>query len=406
MAPATRTRSKTLHGVAEEAGAQVKSATNVDPSPRKGPITTHGVGKRDRKRRSTGGAVLENEDDATQDSSLSTPARKKLSVRTRQEADDGDDRDPATTAGVQIVRVQTEVRDRRPKRSRSNSVADSQDDDGVPESQRASRQLQEEAIQRLASQCVEPGFRSAALKVKEEEKVTGKAKHIVFGDDDDVEKYVAAAAEEKPAVVEKEKEEDLDGAPEAVSTKAAARETLESAKALAEATERQAALLKRKRQHRDYLFRQQAQKRKPAPKPDLASSEPDIQDPEATREAEDVPATAGRRRVEKLKLPGMLPAEYLTESSSEGDDEAALERVTKKPKKINFEDALQSIGKEARVPRDQVVGSTVYRVVAGQADKKLAPKMHKNTRYVKENMLRRRRASVAPNKKRGFFVAK
>ncbi|RYP63905.1 hypothetical protein DL770_009280 [Monosporascus sp. CRB-9-2] len=406
MAPALTTRSKTLHGVAEEEDAQAKSTTNVDPSPREGPITAHGAGKRNRKRRSTGRAVYENEDDATHDSSLSTPARKKLFVRAREEADDGDGHDPATTAGVRIVQVQTEVRDQRPKRSRSNSVADSQDDDAVPESQRASRQLQEEAIQRLASQCVEPGFRSAALKAKEEEKVTGKAKHVVFGDDDDVEKYVAAAVGEKPAVVEKEKEEDLDEAPEAVSTKAAARETLESAKALAEATEKQAALLKRKRQHRDNLFKQQAQKRKPAPKPDLASSESDTQDPEATREAEDAPATTGRQRVEKLNLPGILPAEYLTESSSEGDDEAALERAVKKPKKISFEDALQSIGKESRVPRDQVVGSTVYRVVAGQTDKNLAPKLHKNTRYVKEDMLRRRRAPVAPNKKRGFFVAK
>ncbi|RYP31822.1 hypothetical protein DL767_005553 [Monosporascus sp. MG133] len=405
MAPATRTRSKTLNGVAEEEDAQVKSTTNVDLSPREGPTTAHGAGKGNRKRRSTGGAVLENEYDATQDSSLSTPARKKLSVRTREEADGGDGHDSATTAGMRIVQVQTEVRDRSPKRSRSNSVADSQDDDAVAESQSASRQLQEEAIQRLASQCVEPGFRSAALKAKEE-KVTGKAKHVVFGNDDDVEKYVAAAAGEKPVVVEKEEEEDLNEAPEAVSTKAAARETLESAKALAEATEKQAALLKRKRQHRDNLFKQQAQKRKPASKPELASSESDTQGPEATREAEAAPAPTGRRRVEKLKLPGMLPAEYLTESSSEGDDEEALERAAKKSKKINFEDALQPIGNEARVPRDQVVGSTVYRVVAGQADKKLAPKMHKNTRYVKEDMLRRRRAPVALNKKRGFFVAK
>ncbi|RYO77318.1 hypothetical protein DL766_007285 [Monosporascus sp. MC13-8B] len=406
MAPTTRMRSKTLHGVAEEDDAQVKSTTNVDLSPREGPTIPHGAGKGKRKRRSTGGAVLENEDDATQDSSLSTPARKKLSIHMREEADDGDGHDPATTAGVRIVQVKTEVRNRRPKRSRSNSVADPQDDDAVPESQSASRQLQEEAIQRLASQCVRPDFRSAALKAKEEEKPTGKAKHVVFGDEDDLEKYVAVAADEKPAVVEKENEEELDEAPEAVSTKAAAREALESAKVLAEATEKQAALVKWKRQNRDSLFKQQAQKRNRVPKPDLASSESDTQDQEATREAEGALATTGRRRVERLKLPGMLPAEYLTESSSEDEDGVALKKAAKKPKKINFEDALQSIGKEIRVPRDQVVGSTVYRVVAGQADKNLAPKMHKNTRYVKEDMLRRRRAPVTPNKKRGFFVAK
>ncbi|RYP67484.1 hypothetical protein DL771_007215 [Monosporascus sp. 5C6A] len=406
MASATRTRSKILHGVAEEEDAQVKSTTYVDTFPRERPSTAHEGGKGNRKRRSTGGAVLENEDDATQDSSLSTRARKKLSARAREEADDGHGHGPAPAAGVRIVQVQTEVRDRRSRRSRSNSVADSQDDDAVHESQSASRQLQEEAIQRLASRSVEPDFRSAALKAKKEEKVTGKAKHVVFGDDDDVEKYVAAAAQENPPVVEKEEEEDLDEAPEAVSIKAAARETLESAKALAEATVKQAALLKRKRQHRDNLFKQQAQKRKRAPDPDLGSSESDTQGPEATGEAEDTPAATGRRRFEKLKLPGRLPAEYLTDSSSEGEDEAALKRAAKKPKKINFEDALQSIGNEARVPRDRVVGSAVYRVVAGQADKKLAPKMHKNTRYVKEDMLRRRRAPVTRNKKRGFFVAK
>ncbi|RYP14399.1 hypothetical protein DL765_006388 [Monosporascus sp. GIB2] len=406
MAPATRMRSKTIHGVAEEDDAQVKPTANVDLSPRGGPTIARGAGKGNRKRRPTGGAILENEDDATQDSRLSTPARKMLSVHMREEADDGDGHDPATTAGVLIIQAKTEVRNWRPKRSRSNSVADSQDDDAVPESQSASRQLQEEAIQRLASQCARPEFRSAALKAKEEEKTTGKAKHVIFGDDDDLEKHVAVAAEEKLAVVEKENEEDLDEAPEAVSTKAAARETLESAKALAEATEKQAALLKRKRQNRDNLFKQQAQKRNRVPKPDLTSSESDTQNQEATREAEDAPATTRRRGVERFKLPGMLPAEYLTESSSEDEDGAALKMAAKKPKKINFEDALQSIGKETRVPRDRVIGSTVYRVVAGQADKNLAPKMHKNTRYVKEDMLRRRRAPVTPNEKRGFFVAK
>lgn len=145
-------------------------------------------------------------------------------------------------------------------------------------------------------------------------------------------------------------------------------------------------MLKRKRQERDILFKQQAKKRK------SASNQP---------ETEGEPVTTGRRRTEKLKLPSVLPAEFLADSSSESedeDDEAALRsRVVNRPKKTNFED---------RTPRDQVIGSTVYRVVTKQVDRKLAPKMHKDTCNVKEDMLRRKRAAVAPNKREGFFIRK
>lgn len=124
--------------------------------------------------------------------------------------------------------------------------------------------------------------------------------------------------------------------------------------------------------------------------------------------------TTGRRRAEKPKLPSMLPAEFLTDSSSESEDESALKRRKVMAKgrpntKINFEEAalaLDSSIKADRPPRDQVVGSTVYRVVAGQADRKLAPKMHKDSRNVKEGLLKRQRAAVAPNKKKGFFLKK
>lgn len=153
-------------------------------------------------------------------------------------------------------------------------------------------------------------------------------------------------------------------------------------------------MLKRKRKERDNLFKEQAQKRKRVSKPEAG---PEV-DGEATA------AAAGRRRVEKVKLPSMLPAEYLADSSSESDeddeaDEAALRRrVVKRPnKKTNFED---------KAPRDQVVGSTVYRVVASQGDKKLAPKMHKHARNAKEDLLRRKRAPVTPNTRKGFFARK
>ena len=105
----------------------------------------------------------------------------------------------------------------------------------------------------------------------------------------------------------------------------------------------------------------------------------------------------------------MLPAEFLTDSSSESEDETVLRRAAKKsdkPKKINFEDAARSLDRGQRAPRDQVVGSTVYRVVADRTDKNLAPKMHKDTRNLREALLKRTRAAVTPNKRKGFFVKK
>lgn len=166
---------------------------------------------------------------------------------------------------------------------------------------------------------------------------------------------------------------------------------------------RHAASLKRKRQERDELFKKQAEKRKRVPEPDAVPPVP-------TESMVDAAATAlgtGRRRADKAKLPSVLPAEYLIDSPSESEDEAVLRKVVKsKSKKINFDNAARSLDKDQRAPRDQVLGSTVYRVVADHADKRLAPKMHKDTRHVKEALLKRRRAAVTPNKSKGFFVRK
>lgn len=75
-----------------------------------------------------------------------------------------------------------------------------------------------------------------------------------------------------------------------------------------------------------------------------------------------------------------------------------------RPRKINFETAMQVLGAEGKGPRDEVVGSTRYRVLAEQGDQRLAPKTNKASRRVKEDLLRRGRTRVALNKKRGFFV--
>jgi hypothetical protein len=100
----------------------------------------------------------------------------------------------------------------------------------------------------------------------------------------------------------------------------------------------------------------------------------------------------------------VLPAELLTDSSEDEDDESALKKMVKRPQKITFDTAVQLLGAEGKGPRDEVVGSTRYRVLADQADQNLAPKSSKQSLKLKENLLRRGRHRVTPNKKKGFFV--
>lgn len=70
-------------------------------------------------------------------------------------------------------------------------------------------------------------------------------------------------------------------------------------------------------------------------------------------------------------------------------------------KRIKFSSLEKRLTREGRAPRDEQVGGTVYRVVADKTDKKLAPKMRKETRNLKEQFLSRNRA---PQKRRGFLV--
>jgi hypothetical protein len=100
----------------------------------------------------------------------------------------------------------------------------------------------------------------------------------------------------------------------------------------------------------------------------------------------------------------MLPAEFLTDSSEDEDDEMALKKMIKRPQKITFDTAVQVLSAEGKGPRDEVVGSTRYRVLAEQSDARLAPKANKHSRRVKEDLLRRGRVAIKVNKKRGFFI--
>jgi len=159
------------------------------------------------------------------------------------------------------------------------------------------------------------------------------------------------------------------------------------------------------------MLQEQAEKRKRKRqrKPKEGDFSDDDDDDEENEEGEDEEEgnPAKRRRRTKGPLPDMLPEEFLTDSSSDDEeDDSALKKMVKrkKPKKINFETALQVLGAEGKGLRDEVVGSTRYRVLAKQGDERLAPKINKDSRRAKEALMRRGRQAVAANKKRGFFV--
>ncbi|KAM0436948.1 hypothetical protein ACHAPT_002663 [Fusarium lateritium] len=219
-----------------------------------------------------------------------------------------------------------------------------------------------------------------------------KGTMMVFGDDDE---DAAVPAPLKPAVqVPEEEEEDEssdDEAPEAVSTAKVASDIKKSTQAAQKAAQEQAAAQKRKRRERDTLFKQQAEERKKVE--DEAKVAAPAEDPE--------PESVQKRQ--PAKMPNLLPAEFLTDSSSEdeggaGDqDEAAVAR----PRKRRVTAVERTLARQDRGPRDERVGSTVYRV-AKKVDETMAPKLRKNARSSKELLLRRNRSTTKPRS--GFLV--
>ncbi|KAI2471667.1 hypothetical protein F4781DRAFT_386274 [Annulohypoxylon bovei var. microspora] len=393
MAPLTRSRASLQNTSEEEVTKTNEISVQEEP------------GSSREKQRSVGDDVDgDNDEEGSAPLVLeaTSPKRQGLAVRTRE--------DESTATGRKTY---LEVEMPVPSRPQSSAVPDSQDSNGGAlesdpdaEPSSASKQLEEEASQKLAPQPLEP--ESTPMPKP-------KGKHVVFGDDDDLEKFVAAATArgDKKAENEdaKEEESDDDDAPEAVSTQAIAKEVQKAAQTASEAAEKQAASLKRKRQEKDSLYKQQAEKRKRLRrvievhqgKGKSASKERASSEDNGVTEVETA-VTGGRRRAQKFNLPTVLPAEFLTDSSSEDEDadESAL-RVVKKPKKINFET-------EGKRPRDQVVGSTRYRVLAEQGGQKLAPRIQKNARASKESLLKRKRAGMVAGTgagavgKKGFFV--
>jgi len=162
---------------------------------------------------------------------------------------------------------------------------------------------------------------------------------------------------------------------------------------IANTQHRQAATQKQKRQERDTFLKQQAEKRKSTQTPAGAKSEDEGSEPEMRKSG----ALFPEKR--KREVPRLLPLELL-ESDDEDEagyfsDSSTSKGVTKKQKIVT------GWLPEAKAPRDQKVGSTVFRVVENRGDKKLAPKAKKTAVNLRESLLKRKKA---PQAKSGFFV--
>ncbi|KAK4115044.1 hypothetical protein N656DRAFT_703977 [Canariomyces notabilis] len=159
----------------------------------------------------------------------------------------------------------------------------------------------------------------------------------------------------------------------------------------------QAAALKRKRQARDALLKRQAEERKRAQRPagpEDASNDAGPSEQDATEEHSDK---------RKRSLPKLLPLELLESDDEDDISQRPSPALNGKHKRMKLGGPEQSLLREPRLPRDQRVGSTVFRVVAGNGNATLAPKARQQARNLKETLLRRDRV---PQARGGFFVKK
>ncbi|CAJ0553655.1 Ff.00g121670.m01.CDS01 [Fusarium sp. VM40] len=219
---------------------------------------------------------------------------------------------------------------------------------------------------------------------------------VVFGDDDDEAVAPAPVAASKPAAPVKEEESDEDSddeAPEAVSTSKVASDIKKSKQAAQKAAQEQAAAQKRKRREKDDFFKQQAEERKKLEEQEKAEQEASSEDEE--------PAESLIQRSRTERAPNLLPAEFLTDSSSEDEEDQDNDRMDERPRKRRVATVERSLARQDRGPRDELVGSTVYRV-AKTADERMTPKLKKHTKSSKDLLLKRNRGAAKPRS--GFFV--
>lgn len=127
----------------------------------------------------------------------------------------------------------------------------------------------------------------------------------------------------------------------------------------------------------------------------------DMDDAPSAKQQESV--TRGRKRTDRVQIPDLLPAEFLTDSSSDEDEDDAGQTGSSRPKKRSVSAVERRLSRQDRGPRDERLGSTVYRV-AQAADERLAPKAKKYSKSTKDVLLKRHRAGVKP--RAGFFTKK
>lgn len=223
-------------------------------------------------------------------------------------------------------------------------------------------------------------------------KPAAKGTMMVFGDDDEI----PVPAPSKPAVQAPEKEEEEeeessdDEAPEAVSTAKVASDIKKSSQAAQKAAQEQAAAQKRKRRERDTLFKQQAEERKKLE-----------DEAKASESAPAEPTESAVQKRQPAKMPNLLPAEFLTDSSSEDEGAGEDDHAVARPRKRRVTAVERTLARQNRGPKDERVGSTVYRV-AKKVDESMAPKLRKHARSSKELLLKRNRSAAKPRS--GFLV--
>ncbi|KAF5536323.1 u3 snorna associated [Fusarium napiforme] len=221
-----------------------------------------------------------------------------------------------------------------------------------------------------------------------------KGTKVVFGDNDNDNPAPPPVVVPKPAAqVEEDEEDDSDDeAPEAVSTSKMASDIKKSNQAAQKAAQEEAAAQKRKRRERDDLFKQQAEERKKLEEQEKAG----------TNEAsvEEGPAQSLIQRSKAENAVNLLPAEFLADSSEDEADEID-DQPEERPRKRRVATVERSLARQERGPRDERVGSTVYRV-AKRTDERMAPKLKKHAKSSKDILLKRNRSVT--KQRSGFFV--
>lgn len=105
--------------------------------------------------------------------------------------------------------------------------------------------------------------------------------------------------------------------------------------------------------------------------------------------------------MDRLSVPDVLPLEFLTDDSSEEEQEET--RVAgARPRNRTVSSLEKQLGRQKRERQDCVVGSTVYRVTK-TGDERLAPRVSKFATRKRDALLKRQRPAVKP--KRGFFTS-